>query len=52
VTACIGTSCFPSDGQTVDTLMAAARLSLANARRERQENANKPIPSALVISRN
>jgi diguanylate cyclase (GGDEF)-like protein len=52
VTACIGTSCFPSDGQTVDRLMATARLSLANARRERQENANKPIPSALVITRN
>ncbi|HEY1964972.1 MAG TPA: GGDEF domain-containing protein [Acidobacteriaceae bacterium] len=52
VTACIGTSCFPSHGDSVDRLMAAARLSLANARRERQENANKPIPSARVISRN
>jgi diguanylate cyclase (GGDEF)-like protein len=52
VTACIGTSCFPSAGDSVDTLMAAAKLSLAKARRERQENANKPIPSALVISRN
>ena len=52
VTACIGTSCFPSDGDSVNRLMAAAGLSLANARRERQENANKPIPSALVITRN
>jgi diguanylate cyclase (GGDEF)-like protein len=52
VTACIGTSCFPSDGDSVERLMAVARLSLANARRERQENANKPIPSALVITRN
>jgi diguanylate cyclase (GGDEF)-like protein len=52
VTACIGTSCFPSDGDSMDELMAAARLSLANARRERQEKANKPIPSALVITRN
>ena len=52
VTACIGTGCFPADGSSVDTLMTAAALSLANARRERQENANKPIPSALVITRN
>jgi diguanylate cyclase (GGDEF)-like protein len=52
VTACIGTSCFPADGSSVDALMTAAALSLANARRERQENANKPIPSALVITRN
>jgi diguanylate cyclase (GGDEF)-like protein len=52
VTACIGTSCFPADGSTVDALMTAAALSLANARRERHENARKPIPSALVITRN
>jgi diguanylate cyclase (GGDEF)-like protein len=52
VTACIGTSCFPADGDSVDTLVAAASLSLANARHERQENATKPIPSALVITRN
>ena len=52
VTACIGTGCFPADGSSVDTLMTAAALSLANARRERQENANKPLPSALVITRN
>jgi diguanylate cyclase (GGDEF)-like protein len=52
VTACIGTSCFPADGSSVDALMAAANLSLANARRERQENAKKPVPSALVITRN
>jgi diguanylate cyclase (GGDEF)-like protein len=52
VTACIGTSCFPADGHSVDTLLDAASLSLANARRERQENPTKPIPSALVITRN
>jgi diguanylate cyclase (GGDEF)-like protein len=52
VTACIGTSCFPADGDTVDALLAAASLSLANARHERQENAKKPIPSTLVITRN
>jgi diguanylate cyclase (GGDEF)-like protein len=52
VTACIGISCFPTDGATVDALMAAADLSLANARRERQEKANIPIPSALVLTRN
>ena len=51
-TVCIGTSCFPTDGATVDALMAAADLSLANARRERQEKANIPIPSALVLTRN
>jgi diguanylate cyclase (GGDEF)-like protein len=52
VTACIGISCFPVDGGTVDALVAAADLSLANARRERQEKANIPIPSALVLTRN
>jgi diguanylate cyclase (GGDEF)-like protein len=52
VTACIGTGCFPADGDSADALLAAAHLSLANARRERQENANRPIPSALVITRN
>jgi diguanylate cyclase (GGDEF)-like protein len=51
VTACIGTSCFPADGDSVDTLLDAASLSLANARRERQENASRAIPSALVITR-
>jgi diguanylate cyclase (GGDEF)-like protein len=51
-TACIGISCFPADGDTVDALVAAADLSLANARRERQEKANIPIPSALVLTRN
>ncbi|HEY3989407.1 MAG TPA: GGDEF domain-containing protein [Acidobacteriaceae bacterium] len=52
VTACIGTSCFPGDGNTVEALLAAAQLSLANAKRERQEKANHPIPSALVLTRN
>jgi diguanylate cyclase (GGDEF)-like protein len=51
-TVCIGISCFPTDGTTVDALLAAADLSLANARRERQEKANIPIPSALVLTRN
>ena len=51
-TTCIGISCFPTDGATVDALLAAADLSLAKARRERQEKANIPIPSALVLTRN
>jgi diguanylate cyclase (GGDEF)-like protein len=51
-TVCIGISCFPTDGATADALLAAADLSLANARRERQEKANIPIPSALVLTRN
>ena len=51
VTACIGSSCFPVEGDTVDTLVAAAYRSLARAKRERQENATKPIPSALVLTR-
>ena len=50
-TACIGLSCFPADGETVDALFAAASLSLDNARRERQKKANLPIPSALVLTR-
>jgi diguanylate cyclase (GGDEF)-like protein len=52
VTACIGMSCFPADGATVDTLLTAADLSLAKAKRDRQEKANIPIPSALVLTRN
>lgn len=52
VTACIGMSCFPADGATADALMAAADLSLAKAKRERQQKANIPIPSALVLTRN
>ena len=51
VTACIGISCFPADGDTVDTLVAAADLSLVKAKHERQEKANKPISSALVLTR-
>jgi diguanylate cyclase (GGDEF)-like protein len=51
-TACIGISCFPADGDTVEALLAVANLSLANARRERQQKANLPIPSALVLTRN
>ena len=51
VTACIGSSRFPADGDTVDTLVAAADLSLSRAKCERQQNATKPIPSALVLTR-
>lgn len=51
-TACIGISCFPADGDTAEALLAAADLSLASARRERQEKANLPIPAALVLTRN
>jgi diguanylate cyclase (GGDEF)-like protein len=51
-TACIGISCFPADGDTAEALLAAANLSLASARRERQEKANLPIPAALVLTRN
>ena len=51
VTVCIGTSCFPADGDTVDALLAAADRSMAKAKLERQENANKPIPSVLVVTR-
>lgn len=52
VTACIGISSFPADGGTADALLAAANASLANAKRERQEKATQPIPSALVLARN
>jgi diguanylate cyclase (GGDEF)-like protein len=51
-TACIGIACFPADGSSVDALLAAANLSLDKARRERQEKASLPIPSALVLTRN
>jgi diguanylate cyclase (GGDEF)-like protein len=51
MTACIGISCFPADGDTVDTLVAAADLSLIKAKHERQEKASRPIASALVLTR-
>lgn len=51
MTTCIGISCFPADGDTVDTLVAAADLSLIKAKHERQEKASRPIPSALVLTR-
>lgn len=52
VTACIGTGVFPSDGATVEALMAAADLALNNAKHERAANADRPLPSALVLTRN
>jgi diguanylate cyclase (GGDEF)-like protein len=52
VTACLGISSFPANGDTVDALLAAANASLANAKRERQEKATLPIPSVLVVARN
>jgi diguanylate cyclase (GGDEF)-like protein len=51
VTACLGISSFPADGDTADALLAAANASLAAARQERQENAAKPVPSVLVVAR-
>jgi diguanylate cyclase (GGDEF)-like protein len=51
MTACVGMSCFPADGDTVDALVAAADLSLIKAKHERQEKATRPIPSALVLTR-
>jgi diguanylate cyclase (GGDEF)-like protein len=51
-TACIGMSCFPVDGDTADALVAAADLSLIKTKHERREKADKPIPSALVLTRN
>lgn len=51
VTACIATSCFPANGTTVETVLAFAEQAMAAARRERQENADRPIASALVLSR-
>jgi diguanylate cyclase (GGDEF)-like protein len=51
MTACIGVSSFPADGDTVDALVAAADLSLIKAKHERREKADRPIPSALVLTR-
>jgi diguanylate cyclase (GGDEF)-like protein len=51
MTACIGVSSFPADGDTVDILVAAADLSLIKAKHERREKASRPIPSALVLTR-
>ena len=51
VTACLGMSCFPTDGDSVDALLAAAEDSLARAKHERQENTGRPSPSAVVITR-
>jgi diguanylate cyclase (GGDEF)-like protein len=52
VTACLGISCFPADGDSVDALLAAAEASLAKAKRERQESTARPVPAAVVITRN
>jgi diguanylate cyclase (GGDEF)-like protein len=52
ITACLGISSFPADGDTVDVLLATANASLAQDKRERQEKATLPIPSALVVARN
>lgn len=52
VTACLGIGCFPADGDSVDALLAAAEASLARAKRERQESAARPVPAAVVITRN
>jgi diguanylate cyclase (GGDEF)-like protein len=51
VTACIATSCFPDNGSDMETLLASAKQAMAAARRARQENADRPIASALVLSR-
>jgi diguanylate cyclase (GGDEF)-like protein len=51
MTASIGMSSFPVDGDTVDALVAAADRSLIKAKQERQEKASRPIPSALVLTR-
>ncbi|HEX6771070.1 MAG TPA: GGDEF domain-containing protein [Acidobacteriaceae bacterium] len=51
VTACMGISCFPADGDSVDALLAAAEASLARAKRERQESAGRPVPAAVVVTR-
>lgn len=51
VTACLGLGCFPADGDTMDALLGAADASLARAKRERRQNTNRPVPSALVIAR-
>jgi diguanylate cyclase (GGDEF)-like protein len=52
VTACIGTSCFPDNGTQAETLLAIAQRAMVAARRERLENAERPLGSALVLSRN
>ena len=52
LTACVGISSFPADGDTVDALLTAANASLAKAKYERQEKAALPIPSVLVVARN
>ena len=51
VTACIGTSCFPDHGTEPETLLAFASQAMATARRERQENADRPVAAAVVLSR-
>jgi diguanylate cyclase (GGDEF)-like protein len=51
VTACLGMASFPADGESVDTLLAAANTSLTTAKHERQEGADKPTASVLVLTR-
>lgn len=51
VTACLGMASFPSDGESVDALLATANASLAMAKHARQESTDKPMPSVLVLTR-
>jgi diguanylate cyclase (GGDEF)-like protein len=51
ISACMGTSSFPEDGNSVEALLAAADRSLALAKQQRQEAGKKLIPTAVTVTR-
>lgn len=51
VTMSVGISCFPRDGETPEVLFEAADVALQAARRQRAAQADRPLPSAVVLTR-
>ncbi len=51
LTASLGMSHFPAEGQSIESLMAIADRGLADAKRERAETANRPTAAALLLTR-
>ena len=52
VTVSVGMSCFPRDGESAEALLQIADAALAAAKRERSVQTDRPLPSALVLTRN
>jgi len=51
VTASVGISCFPRDGERPEVLFEAADVALQDAKRIHAEQAGRPVPPAVVLPR-